>query len=137
MDLIAHYSYLSANGKIHDQFIRFDRQQLQLSTNNKVTLSRIYLNQFFQNKVVMDYQIITEDKFEEVINHLRQSFPDEPLNASVGLSIHGQPCPLLENYDLLTMKERMSVMAIDKITGTVSLCYFLLHYHILGQIFMN
>lgn len=67
----------------------------------------------------MDYQIISEDKFEDVIIHLRESFPDEPLNASVGLSVRGKPCPLLEKYDLLTLGEGMSLVAIDKETGLV------------------
>lgn len=68
----------------------------------------------------MDYVTITEDKFDDVITLLRQSFPDEPLNASVGLSIRGQPCPLLEKYDLQCMGEGYSIMAVDKETGAVS-----------------
>lgn len=67
----------------------------------------------------MEYHTVTPDRFEEVIHHLRHSFPDEPLNAAVGLSTHGKPCELLEKYDLATMGEGLSVMAIDKETGMV------------------
>lgn len=72
----------------------------------------------------MDYQIITKDKFDEVITHLRHNFPDEPLNAAVGLSFHGKPSPLLEKYDLLSMEEGMSFMAVDNETGGVRNCIF-------------
>lgn len=68
----------------------------------------------------MDYLTITEERFQDVIDLLRQSFPDEPLNASVGLSIRGKPSPLLEKYDLQCMAEGFSIMAVDKETGTVS-----------------
>lgn len=67
----------------------------------------------------MDYEIIPENRFDEVILHLRISFPDEPLNAAVKLSTHGKPCELLEKYDLHTLGEGMSVMAIDKNSGMV------------------
>uniref|UniRef100_A0A6P7GC60 Uncharacterized protein LOC114336297 n=1 Tax=Diabrotica virgifera virgifera TaxID=50390 RepID=A0A6P7GC60_DIAVI len=69
----------------------------------------------------MEYVPIPSSRFEEVLGHLRMSFPDEPLNASVGLSLHGKPCPLLEKYDLLTMQEGMSIMALDTETNDVSL----------------
>ncbi|XP_072396820.1 arylalkylamine N-acetyltransferase 1-like [Diabrotica undecimpunctata] len=68
----------------------------------------------------MEYVPIPSSRFEEVLGHLRQSFPDEPLNASVGLSLHGKPCPLLEKYDLLTMQEGMSIMALDTETNEIA-----------------
>lgn len=68
----------------------------------------------------MDYLTITEDRFDDVINLLRKSFPDEPLNAAVGLSVRDQPCPLLEHYDLKCMAEGYSILALDKETGLVS-----------------
>ncbi|CAG9858636.1 unnamed protein product [Phyllotreta striolata] len=68
----------------------------------------------------MEYGPIPSSRFDDVINHLRKSFPDEPLNASVGLSLHNQPCPLLEKYDLLTLHEGLSVMALDTETGEIA-----------------
>nr|CAH7738114.1 unnamed protein product [Callosobruchus chinensis] len=68
----------------------------------------------------MEYGPIPPSKFDDVIDHLRENFPDEPLNASVGLSIKGQPCPLLEKYDIMTLQEGMSVMAVDKETGMIA-----------------
>ncbi|KAJ8942090.1 hypothetical protein NQ314_010163 [Rhamnusium bicolor] len=68
----------------------------------------------------MEYGPIPSSKFDEVINHLRYNFPDEPLNASVGLCAHGQPCELLEHHDLMTLKDGLSVMAVDKKTGVIA-----------------
>ncbi|CAG9823042.1 unnamed protein product [Phaedon cochleariae] len=68
----------------------------------------------------MEFGPIPATKFDAVIDHLRRSFPDEPLNASVGLSVRGQPCEMLEKYDLLTMQEGMSVMALDPDTGEIA-----------------
>ncbi|ENN75800.1 hypothetical protein D910_11685 [Dendroctonus ponderosae] len=63
---------------------------------------------------MLDYSIIPPSRFNAVIEHLRVNFPDEPLNASVGLCLHGIPCPLLEHHDLKTMQDGMSIMAVDK-----------------------
>lgn len=68
----------------------------------------------------MEYGPIPESKFDEVIHHLRFNFPDEPLNASVGLCVHGKACELLEHHDLLTLQDGLSVMATDPETGEVS-----------------
>ncbi|XP_066245464.1 arylalkylamine N-acetyltransferase 1-like [Euwallacea similis] len=63
---------------------------------------------------MLDYVVIPPTRFDAVIDHLRINFPDEPLNASVGLCLHGIPCPLLEHHDLKTMEDGFSIMAIDK-----------------------
>ncbi|XP_074033287.1 arylalkylamine N-acetyltransferase-like 7 isoform X3 [Leptinotarsa decemlineata] len=68
----------------------------------------------------MEYGLISGPKFDEVIKHLRNSFPDEPLNASVGLSVRGKPCELLEKYDLHTLEEGMSLMAMDAKTKEIA-----------------
>ncbi|KAG5879467.1 Dopamine N-acetyltransferase, partial [Gonioctena quinquepunctata] len=68
----------------------------------------------------MEYSVIPPSKFDDVIKHLRTNFPDEPLNASVGLSVHGKPCELLENYDLQTLQEGMSIMAVDTETDEIA-----------------
>ncbi|XP_063932539.1 uncharacterized protein LOC135144393 [Zophobas morio] len=68
----------------------------------------------------MEYVTIPSSKFEDVIHHLRHNFPDEPLNASVGLCVHGKPCELLEHHDLMTMQDGLSVMALDKATGEIA-----------------
>ncbi|XP_057655511.1 arylalkylamine N-acetyltransferase 1-like [Diorhabda carinulata] len=68
----------------------------------------------------MEYTSIPASRFEEVIRHLRLSFPDEPLNASVGLSLYGKPCSLLEQYDLSTLEEGLSVMAVDTYTNEIA-----------------
>ncbi|ENN75799.1 hypothetical protein YQE_07651, partial [Dendroctonus ponderosae] len=70
---------------------------------------------------MLDYSIIPPSRFNAVIEHLRVNFPDEPLNASVGLCLHGIPCPLLEHHDLKTMQDGMSIMAVDKEKNKVGL----------------
>ncbi|CAG9762802.1 unnamed protein product [Ceutorhynchus assimilis] len=62
----------------------------------------------------LNYIIVAPARFDSVIDHLRVNFPDEPLNASVGLCLHGTPCPLLEHHDMKTMEDGYSLMAIDK-----------------------
>lgn len=69
----------------------------------------------------MEFGPIPPSKFDEVIQHLRHNFPDEPLNASVGLCVHGQVCELLEHHDLVTLQDGLSVMAMDPKTGDVSI----------------
>jgi len=69
---------------------------------------------------MLDYVIIPPSRFDAVIDHLRVNFPDEPLNASVGLCLHGIPCPLLEHHDLKTMEDGLSLMVIDKENDKVS-----------------
>lgn len=75
----------------------------------------------------MDFEFgpITESRYDDVIQHLRHNFPDEPLNASVGLCKHGQACELLEHHDLMTLKDGLSVMAIDAKTGQVRILYII------------
>ncbi|CAH0559958.1 unnamed protein product [Brassicogethes aeneus] len=68
----------------------------------------------------MEYQVIPESRFEEVIHHLRFNFPDEPLNVSVGFCAHGQECELLEHHDLETLREGFSLMALDTETGVIA-----------------
>ncbi|KAJ8968896.1 hypothetical protein NQ317_008833 [Molorchus minor] len=68
----------------------------------------------------MEYGPIPASKYDDVINHLRHSFPDEPLNVSVGLCEHGKPCELLERHDLMTLKDGLSVMATDMERGVIA-----------------
>lgn len=66
-----------------------------------------------------EYGPIPPSRYQEVIHHLRFNFPDEPLNMSVGLCKHGQACELLEEHDIMTLKDGLSVMAVDVKTGEV------------------
>ncbi|XP_017778189.1 PREDICTED: uncharacterized protein LOC108563894 [Nicrophorus vespilloides] len=68
----------------------------------------------------MEFGPISAGKFEEVIEHLRQHFPDEPLNECVGLCKTGEPCELLEHHDMSTLEEGFSIMAIDPKTGEIA-----------------
>ncbi|KAL1505550.1 hypothetical protein ABEB36_005092 [Hypothenemus hampei] len=70
--------------------------------------------------MTLEYTVIPQSLFDAVIDHLRVNFPDEPLNASVGLCLHGIPCPLLEHHDLKTMEDGLSIMAIDKKTDKIA-----------------
>ncbi|KAK5643624.1 hypothetical protein RI129_007469 [Pyrocoelia pectoralis] len=67
-----------------------------------------------------EYGPIPPSKYEEVIQHLRQHFPDEPLNGSVGLCKHGQECKALEHHNVMTLKDGLSVMAVDSNTGEIA-----------------
>ncbi|XP_054263365.1 arylalkylamine N-acetyltransferase 1-like [Macrosteles quadrilineatus] len=64
---------------------------------------------------------IPEDRYNEVIVHLRNNFfADEPLNKSVGLCLQGEPHTELETHSLNTLRDQLSVMAIDK--NTLEVC---------------
>ncbi|KAF7271006.1 hypothetical protein GWI33_016066 [Rhynchophorus ferrugineus] len=69
---------------------------------------------------MLEYAIVPSSLYDSVIDHLRVNFPDEPLNASVGLCVHGKPCPLLECHDMKTMQDGLSIMAMDKKTGKIA-----------------
>ncbi|XP_060530571.1 arylalkylamine N-acetyltransferase 1 [Cylas formicarius] len=69
---------------------------------------------------MLQYGLIPPSRFEDVIGHLRVNFPDEPLNAAVGLCFHGKPCPLLEHHDWKTLEDGLSVMVTDKDTGKIA-----------------
>ncbi|XP_065159407.1 uncharacterized protein [Atheta coriaria] len=68
----------------------------------------------------MEFAPIRANKFQEVIEHLREHFPDEPLNECVGLCKKNEPCELLEHHDLHTLEEGLSIMAYDPITGEIA-----------------
>ena len=70
----------------------------------------------------MEFGPIPESRFDEVIEHLRFSFPDEPLNVAIGLCQYGQACEPLEAHDFMTMKDGLSIMATDPKTGEVRKC---------------
>lgn len=60
---------------------------------------------------------ITEYDYEDVLKHLRNNFfADEPLNHSVGLCEPGQHHKDLEDHSLLTLKDGLSIKAVE--TGT-------------------
>lgn len=63
---------------------------------------------------------IPEERFDEVIAHLRCSFfADEPLNRSVRLCERGQPHRELEEHARHTLRDNLSEMALDAATGQV------------------
>ncbi|KAF5302793.1 hypothetical protein FQA39_LY01973 [Lamprigera yunnana] len=67
-----------------------------------------------------EYGPIPPCKYDEVLHHLRYNFPDEPLNMSVGLCKHGVKCEILEHHDLMTLKDGLSLMAVDAKTGNIA-----------------
>lgn len=67
----------------------------------------------------MEFNVITEPRFQDIILFLREHFPDEPLNVGVGLCQKNVPCESLESQDLLTLKDGLSLMATDPDTGEV------------------
>ncbi|XP_018319874.1 uncharacterized protein LOC108733274 [Agrilus planipennis] len=67
-----------------------------------------------------EYSVIPSTRYSDVINMLRFSFYDEPLNVSVGLCKCGEPCESLEKYNLATMEDNMSIMAVDKCTNEIA-----------------
>lgn len=63
---------------------------------------------------------IPEDRFDDVIAHLRCSFfADEPLNRSVHLCERGQPHRELEEHARQTLRDNLSEMALDATTNQV------------------
>lgn len=79
---------------------------------------------FIDFRSKMEFVTIPNSKFDDVIQHLRYNFPDEPLNASVGLCVHGKPCELLEHHDLVTLKDGFSIMALDNDKNEVNFFFF-------------
>ncbi|KAE8748356.1 hypothetical protein FOCC_FOCC004992 [Frankliniella occidentalis] len=63
---------------------------------------------------------IPEDRFDDVIAHLRWSFfADEPLNRSVALCERGQPHRELEEHARATLRDSLSEMVLDTTTNQV------------------
>ncbi|XP_044728139.1 arylalkylamine N-acetyltransferase 1-like [Chrysoperla carnea] len=63
----------------------------------------------------MEILDIPPERYNDVIIHLRNNFfPDEPLNASMRLCNYGEAHELLENHSMNTLKDGLSVMAVDK-----------------------
>lgn len=63
---------------------------------------------------------VPEKRYNEVIEHLRAHFfADEPLNQSVGLCKPGHPHAELEEHSLRTLRDQLSVMAVDKTNNKV------------------
>uniref|UniRef100_A0A0K8TQB9 aralkylamine N-acetyltransferase n=1 Tax=Tabanus bromius TaxID=304241 RepID=A0A0K8TQB9_TABBR len=63
----------------------------------------------------MEYKKITPDRYEEVIQHLRDSFfCDEPLNSAAKLCERGEGNEDLEHHSLTTLDDGFSVMALDE-----------------------
>ncbi|KAK3912823.1 Dopamine N-acetyltransferase [Frankliniella fusca] len=63
---------------------------------------------------------IPEERFDEVIAHLRDSFfADEPLNRSVSLCARGQPHRELEEHARATLRDGLSEMVLDAATDRV------------------
>uniref|UniRef100_A0A8D8U9D0 aralkylamine N-acetyltransferase n=1 Tax=Cacopsylla melanoneura TaxID=428564 RepID=A0A8D8U9D0_9HEMI len=67
------------------------------------------------NKKDLEYIFpIPEDKYNDVIQHLRFNFfADEPLNKCVGLCEPGCGHSELELHSILTLQDNLSVMAVD------------------------
>lgn len=64
---------------------------------------------------------ISEEYFDEIIQHLRNNFfGDEPLNKAVKLCNEGEKHEDLELHSLLTLKDNLSVMAVDQNTKKVN-----------------
>lgn len=63
----------------------------------------------------MEYKLIPEERFDDVIQHLRHSFfADEPLNKAAGLCQQGQGNLALERYSCETLEDNLSLMALSQ-----------------------
>nr|CAD7606873.1 unnamed protein product [Timema genevievae] len=68
----------------------------------------------------MEFSLIPEERYEDVIHHLRNNFfADEPLNSAVSLVQPGDPHAELEEHSLNTLKDGLSQMAVHRDTGQV------------------
>lgn len=64
---------------------------------------------------------VPEECFDEIIQHLRKNFfADEPLNKAVKLCDQGEKHDDLEEHSLQTLKDNLSVMAVDRSTKKVN-----------------
>lgn len=62
----------------------------------------------------MKFQIVTEERYGDVIRHLKNSFfADEPLNKAVNLCRKGEGHLELERHSLTTLASQLSIMATD------------------------
>ncbi|XP_030378358.1 dopamine N-acetyltransferase [Scaptodrosophila lebanonensis] len=63
----------------------------------------------------MEYKLIPADRYDDVIDHLRNTFfADEPLNKAAGLCRPGVGNRELEHHSLETLSDGLSLMAIDE-----------------------
>ncbi|XP_037933275.1 dopamine N-acetyltransferase-like [Teleopsis dalmanni] len=63
----------------------------------------------------MEYKLITEERFDDVVRHLRDSFfADEPLNKAAGLCCKGLGNRELEQHSYETLEDHLSLMAVDE-----------------------
>lgn len=86
----------------------------------------------------MEYGPIPVSRYNEVIEHLRYNFfPDEPLNNSVDLCQKGEPHAELEAHSLDTLKDEMSIMAVDPATGQVLYYFKFQKIKLIFSIYMN
>ncbi|KAK9875612.1 hypothetical protein WA026_009410 [Henosepilachna vigintioctopunctata] len=66
------------------------------------------------------YELIEESRYNEILDYLKNHFHDEPLNMAVRLFEKGETCERLEEYDLNTMKDGLSYVAIDSESGRIA-----------------
>ncbi|XP_037822792.1 dopamine N-acetyltransferase [Lucilia sericata] len=63
----------------------------------------------------MEYKLITEDRYDDVIRHLRDNFfADEPLNKAAGLCRRGMGHRDLEHHSIETLEDNLSLMAVNE-----------------------
>lgn len=66
------------------------------------------------NNFQMEYKIIDEDRYQEVLEHLKQHFfADEPLNKATDLCSHVKGQHYMEQQTIKTLRDEMSLMAIS------------------------
>lgn len=56
---------------------------------------------------------------DEIVQFMRKHFPDEPLNRALGLTPKDEIYKYIEQLDLQTIEDGLSVKAIDLETGKV------------------
>lgn len=84
----------------------------------------------------MEYERISSNRYEDVIQHLRNSFfADEPLNKSVNLCSPGQGHIELEKHSLVTLNDGLSVMAITP-SQEVFFLYSFISFYVLVLLFL-
>lgn len=62
----------------------------------------------------MEYQLIREDRYQEVLKHLKEHFfADEPLNKATDLCEHVKGQQYMEQQTIKTLCDGLSIMALD------------------------
>ncbi|XP_067637024.1 arylalkylamine N-acetyltransferase 1 isoform X2 [Eurosta solidaginis] len=71
----------------------------------------------------MEYKLITEPRYDDIIRHLRDNFfADEPLNKAASLCQRGEGHRELEQLCYETLKDNLSLMAVNERNDIAGVC---------------